>query len=98
MFLEVLVGVRLLGAYKRAHLYSMPMSQPVTGSAVAVIVPVYSLQPLHLLDNLHGVLLYERLVRQHVFLLGAAVEVGARQDVGNGPKPEDGSHTCGGRS
>ena len=83
-----------LEASKSAHLYSVPVSQSVTGGTVAVIVPVDPLQPLHLLDNLHGVLLYKRLVRQHVLLLGAAVEVGARQDVRDGPKPEDRGYVC----
>merc|ERR1719150_727546 len=62
----------------------LPVGQSVAGSAVTVVVAVQTSQSLHLLDNLHRVLLYQVLVGQHVVLLGAAVELRAGQDVGDG--------------
>ena len=64
------------------------MSESVAGCTVAVVVAVKTPQSLHLLDNLHGVLLDEVLVGEDVVLLRAAVELCAGQDVGNGSKPE----------
>ena len=64
-----------------------PLSKAVACCAVTVIVTVNALQPLHLLHDLHRILLYQGLVRQHVLLLGAAVQVCTRQDVRNGSKP-----------
>ena len=63
-----------------------PVGQPVAGRAVTVVVAVQPLQPLHLLDDLHRVFLYQVLVGQHVLLLVAAVEFCAGQDVGDGPE------------
>lgn len=60
-----------------------PVGQSVTSGAITVIVAVQALEPLHLLDNLHRVLLYEVLIRQHILLLVAAVELCAGQDVGD---------------
>ena len=67
---------------------SFPVSESVAGCTVAVVVPVQTPQPLHLLHDLHGVLLDEVLVSEDVVLLGAAVELRAGQDVRNGSKPE----------
>ena len=63
------------------------MSQSVAGRTVAVVVAVQTPQSLHLLHNLHGVLLDDVLVAEDVVLLRAAVELCAGQDVGNGSKP-----------
>ena len=64
------------------------MSEPVAGRTVAVVVAVQTPQSLHLLHNLHGVLLDDVLVAEDVVLLRAAVELCAGQDVGNGSEPE----------
>ena len=61
----------------------MPLCKSVAGSTVAVVVSVDALEPLHLLDNLHGILFDQCFVREDVLLLCAAVQVCARQDVGN---------------
>ena len=61
----------------------MPLCKSVAGSTVAVVVSVDALEPLHLLDNLHGILFDQCFVRKDVLLLCAAVQVCARQDVGN---------------
>ena len=66
----------------------LPVGQSVAGCTVAVVVAVQTPQPLHLLHDLHGVLLDEVLVGQDVVLLRAAVELCAGQDVGNGSEPE----------
>ena len=54
-----------------------PVSESVAGRTVAVVVAVQTPQSLHLLHNLHGVLLYDVLVAEDVVLLGAAVELRA---------------------
>ena len=61
----------------------MPLCKSVAGSTVAVVVSVDALEPLHLLDNLHGILFDQCFVREDVLLLCAAVQVCARQDVRN---------------
>ena len=67
---------------------SFPVSESVAGCTVAVVVAVETPQSLHLLHNLHGVLLDEVLVGEDVVLLRAAVELRTGQDVRNGSKPE----------
>ena len=76
----------------------MPLCKSVAGSTVAVVVSVDALEPLHLLDNLHGILFDQCFVREDVLLLCAAVQVCARQDVGNCSKSGENTfnsfHVC----
>ena len=51
-----------LAASQSADLYSVPGGESIAGGAITVVVSVNPLQPLHLLHDLHGVLLNERLV------------------------------------
>ena len=71
-----------------------PLSETVASSAVTAVVTIDTLQSLHLLHNLHRILLYQSLVGQHVLLLGAAVQVSARQDVRNGSKSANKQLEC----
>ena len=68
---------------RQVYLNRVPLCKSVAGSTVAVVVSVDALEPLHLLDNLHGILFDQCFVREDVLLLCAAVQVCARQDVGN---------------
>ena len=70
------------------YLNGVSLCKSIAGGAVAVVVAIDALQPLHLLHDLHRILLDQRLVWEHVLLLGAAVQVCARQDVRNGSESE----------
>ena len=65
------------------------LGKTVAGRAVAVVISIDPFQPLHLLDYLHRVLLYQSLVGQNILLLGAAVQVRARQNVRNCSEPKN---------
>ena len=67
----------------RVYLDGVSLSKAVASSTVTVIVSIDALQPLHLLHNLHCVLLNQGFVGEDILLLRAAVQVCACQDVGN---------------
>ena len=69
--------------FSRVYLDGMSLSKAVASSTVTVIVSIDAFQPLHLLHNLHCVLLNQGFVGEHILLLSAAVQVCACQDVGN---------------
>ena len=74
---------KLLILRQKVYLNGVSLCESIASSAVAVVVSIDAFQPLHLLHNLHCVLLDQSLVREHILLLGAAVQVCARQDVRN---------------
>ena len=69
------------------YLNGVSLCKSIAGGAVAVVVAIDALQPLHLLHNLHRILLDKFLVRENVLLLAAAVELCAGQNVGDGAEP-----------
>ena len=73
----------MLISRQKVYLNGVSLCESIASSAVAVVVSIDAFQPLHLLHNLHCVLLDQSLVREHILLLGAAVQVCARQDVRN---------------
>ena len=76
----------MLISRQKVYLNGVSLCKSIASSAVAVVVSIDAFQPLHLLHNLHCVLLDQSLVREHILLLGAAVQVCARQDVRNSPE------------
>ena len=58
------------------HVDRPPVREPVTTRArFRIVLAVYAAQLLHLLDDLHRVLLDQGLVRQELVLPAAAVEL-----------------------